>query len=81
MSGTPPIRPGGLPTDAVGRDALAGEYVLGTLDARTAARVTVAMQADPEWRLAVEEWEARLAPLADGAKIPMLRPRRARSRI
>ncbi len=64
MSGTPPIRPGGLPTDAAGRDALAGEYVLGTLDARTAARVTVAMQADPEWRLAVEDWEARLAPLA-----------------
>ena len=63
MSGTPPIRPAGLPADAAGRDALAGEFVLGTLDARTVARVTLAMQADPEWRQAVEGWEDRLAPL------------------
>jgi anti-sigma-K factor RskA len=61
MSGTSPA---GLPNDAAGREAMAGEYVLGTLDARNAARVTVAMQSDPAWREAVAAWEDRLAPLA-----------------
>jgi len=65
MSGTPPINIGGLPTDQAGRAALAGEFVLGTLDARTAGRIIVAMQADPLWRQAVEEWEARLGPLGN----------------
>lgn len=46
------------------REALAGEYVLGTLDARAAAAVERAMAADPALRAAVAAWEARLAPLA-----------------
>ena len=52
-----------IPSDPEGRDALAGEYVLGTLDARTAAAVTVAMRTDRELRSAVAAWEARLSPL------------------
>ena len=46
-------------------EALAGEYVLGTLDAaeRRAAEARVA--ADPAFRTAVAEWEKRLQPLAD----------------
>ena len=46
------------------REALAGEYVLGTLDARAAAEVERAMATDPALRAAVAAWEARLAPLA-----------------
>ncbi len=53
-----------LPGDPSGRAALAGEYVLGTLDARVAAQVAVAVDSDPLWRQAVEEWEMRLAPLS-----------------
>lgn len=45
------------------RDALAGEYVLGTLDAREAARVRALMDTDAALAAAVAEWEARLAPL------------------
>lgn len=45
------------------REALAGEYVLGTLDARAAAQVERAMATDPALRAAVAAWEARLAPL------------------
>lgn len=52
------------PTDPEERDALAGEYVLGTLDAATAARVGAAMRTDPALRAAITAWEARLAPLA-----------------
>jgi anti-sigma-K factor RskA len=52
-----------IPTDPAERDALAGEYVLGTLDAREARAVEQAMAADPEFQALVEAWEARLAPL------------------
>ncbi|WP_198374783.1 anti-sigma factor [Neoroseomonas rubea] len=52
-----------IPTDPAERDALAGEYVLGTLDARAAAEVARAMETDPALREAVAAWEARLAPL------------------
>lgn len=45
------------------RDALAGEYVLGTLEARAARDVEGALAGDPELREAVARWEARLAPL------------------
>lgn len=51
------------PTDPAERDALAGEYVLGTLDAVTAGRVVVVMRTDAALRDAVVAWEARLAPL------------------
>jgi anti-sigma-K factor RskA len=53
-----------LPADAAGRDALAAEYVLGTLDADTSVRIAAAIEGDPAWRGAVEAWDARLAPLA-----------------
>lgn len=43
------------------RDALAAEYVLGTLEAREAARVA----ADPAMAGAVDAWERRLAPLTE----------------
>ena len=52
------------PTDPAERDALAGEYVLGTLDAVTAARVLAAMRTDAALRDAIARWEIRLAPLA-----------------
>ncbi|MBP0466341.1 anti-sigma factor [Roseomonas sp. PWR1] len=52
-----------IPTDPAERDALAGEYVLGTLDARAAAEVARAMETDAALRDAVAAWEARLAPL------------------
>jgi anti-sigma-K factor RskA len=45
------------------RDALAGEYVLGTLDAREAAAVERSLETDPALREAVAAWEARLASL------------------
>lgn len=54
-----------IPTDPAARAALAGEYVLGTLDARTAAAVRAAIEADAALREQVEAWERRLAPLAD----------------
>lgn len=44
--------------------ALAAEYVLGTLDARSAATVAQAMPDDPALAAAVLAWEGRLAPLA-----------------
>jgi anti-sigma-K factor RskA len=54
-----------IPTDPAERAALAGEYVLGTLDARTAATVRAAIETDAALREEVEAWERRLAPLAD----------------
>lgn len=55
------------PADEDGIDALAGEYVLGTLagDERRAAEARYA--ADPTFRAAVSAWERRLQPLADTA--------------
>lgn len=52
-----------LPEDPNEREALAGEYVLGTLDARTAARVAAALPRDAALRDAVAAWERKLAPL------------------
>jgi anti-sigma-K factor RskA len=46
------------------RDALAGEYVLGTLEAGAARGVERSLPGDAELRGAVAAWEARLAPLA-----------------
>lgn len=53
-----------LPTDQQEREALAGEYVLGTLDARMAAAIAAALVSDHGLRQAVEAWEDRLTPLA-----------------
>jgi anti-sigma-K factor RskA len=52
-----------IPADPADRDALAAEYVLGTLDARDARAAERAMAEDPAFRALVEAWEARLAPL------------------
>jgi anti-sigma-K factor RskA len=49
------------------RDALAAEYVLGTLHGRARARFRRLLRYDPALRNAVTEWEARLSPLALGA--------------
>lgn len=51
--------------DPAALDALAGEYVLGSLEAREAAEVTAALPSNPALAAAVAAWEARLAPLAD----------------
>ncbi|WBV42496.1 anti-sigma factor domain-containing protein [Pseudoroseomonas cervicalis] len=59
MSGTPD--PAMTPEE---REALAGEFVLGTLEAGAAAAVAAALPRDAALRAAVAAWEARLAPLA-----------------
>lgn len=46
------------------REALAAEYVLGTLEAREAAAVAAALPLDAALAEAVAAWEAKLAPLA-----------------
>ena len=59
-------------TDRDELDALAGEYVLGTLgaDERRAAEARIA--ADPAFEAAVAAWERRLQPLAD--TLPAVEP-------
>ncbi len=52
-----------IPTDPAERDALAAEYVLGTLEAKAAREVEAAMAEDAGLRELVAEWEARFAPL------------------
>ena len=52
-----------IPTDPQEREALAGEYALGTLDARTARELEEAMATDEALRRAVAAWEERLSPL------------------
>jgi len=46
-------------------DALAGEYVLGTLDAAERTSVAARRQREPALDEAIAAWEARLAPLMD----------------
>ena len=45
-------------------EALAGEYVLGTLDADERRAAEARIVADPTFRTAVADWERRLQPLA-----------------
>jgi anti-sigma-K factor RskA len=52
-----------LPSDPAELDALASEYVLGTLDARTARLVAQALPSDLILADLVYAWEQRLAPL------------------
>lgn len=47
---------------------LASEYVLGTLDWEQRQRVTQRMRGEPVLRVAIEEWERRLLPLAELAQ-------------
>ncbi|WP_188518475.1 anti-sigma factor [Alsobacter metallidurans] len=53
------------PEDA---DALAGEYVLGTLGADERAAFGRALERDPALRALVADWERRLSPLAQGVE-------------
>jgi anti-sigma-K factor RskA len=46
-------------------DALAGEYVLGTLDPDERRAAEARLVADPSFKTAVAGWERRLQPLAD----------------
>lgn len=46
-------------------DALAGEYVLGTLSAAERRAVSERREREPELDAAIKAWEARLSPLAD----------------
>jgi anti-sigma-K factor RskA len=48
-------------------EALAAEYVLGTLDAAERRAAEARMAADIAFRTAVADWERRLQPLADAA--------------
>jgi anti-sigma-K factor RskA len=72
-----------IPSDPEARDALAAEYVLGTLDARAAREVAAALASDAALAASVAAWEARLAPLSalapPEAPPPALWPRIERS--
>lgn len=52
-----------IPVDRDDLDVLAGEYVLGTLDAAAAAEVAAALPSNPPLRAAVEFWQGHLHPL------------------
>ncbi|SFV38209.1 anti-sigma factor [Hyphomicrobium facile] len=52
-------------TDDNDIDAIAGEYVLGTLDAGERASVAARRLREPALDAAIQEWERRLAPLAE----------------
>jgi anti-sigma-K factor RskA len=49
-------------------DQLAGEYVLGTLNAEQRAQVAQRLGLEPELQAAVDAWEQRLLPLAELAQ-------------
>lgn len=51
--------------DEDGLDLLAGEYVLGVLDAAERRAVTARRESDPALDAAISRWEARLAPLTE----------------
>jgi anti-sigma-K factor RskA len=55
-----------------GLEALAAEYVLGTLDPQERAQADARIADDPEFAALVESWQERLAPLA--ASIPPVTP-------
>jgi anti-sigma-K factor RskA len=61
-------------------DILAGEYALGTLDARDRARAEVLMASDRDFARAVRTWERWLAPLSE-AETPVAPPRTAWAKI
>lgn len=52
-------------TDENDIDGLAGEYVLGTLDAEERASITARRRREPALDAAIADWERRLAPLIE----------------
>ena len=52
-------------TDDNDIDAIAGEYVVGTLDAGERAAVAARRLREPALEAAIRDWERRLAPLAE----------------
>jgi len=48
------------------RDALASQYVLGTLKGAARRRFEKLLDSDPELRIRVQEWSHRMAPLNQG---------------
>ncbi|EPJ77305.1 RNA polymerase sigma-70 family protein [Pseudomonas sp. CFII64] len=70
--------PGNDPHEPI--DALAGEYVLGTLSAEQRREVQRRMPDEPALRAAVEAWEERLLPLTNLAE-PVTPPPRLWARI
>ncbi|MEE3626367.1 anti-sigma factor [Nitrospirillum sp. BR 11752] len=61
-----------IPDDFAELDLLAGEYVLGTLNAQQAKAVADALPGHGALRHAVADWERRLAPLL--AAVPAVAP-------
>jgi anti-sigma-K factor RskA len=61
-------------------DVLAGEYVLGTLDAAERAVANAARRRDPALAAAIAAWEARLQPLVDGIA-PLAPPHSLQAKI
>ena len=57
-----------MAADADDIDALAGEYVLGTLDDAERRAAMARLVSDASFRAAVAGWERRLQPLTDTAK-------------
>jgi anti-sigma-K factor RskA len=66
--------------DRNGMDALAGEYVLGTLDAAERAAAAAMIERDPAFKALVRQWEARLGSLAEGL-VPVPPPEHVRGAI
>ena len=62
------------------RHTLAGEYVLGTLDAATRRAVQERLQSDPQLAQAVSRWNERMLPLAALAE-PIAPPPRLWTRL
>ena len=62
-------------------EALAAEFVLGTLDNDERRAAQVRLAADPAFAAAVAGWQARLQPLADAnAPVALRRPRQQLAR-
>jgi anti-sigma-K factor RskA len=57
------------------RDALASQYVLGTLKGAARRRFEKLLDSDPELRIRVQEWSHRLTPMAQGLE-PVTPPAR-----
>jgi anti-sigma-K factor RskA len=59
----PPEDNGPLSNEPPSDDVLAGEYVLGVLDAAERRQAQARLESDREFARRVEQWEARFAPL------------------